>query len=53
MHASQRIEKTKWLQQPNDNYNHNNDIEDAFDFAIHWNVGIHKPENNTDNNQHK
>ena len=36
-----------------DNDNHNNCVEYAFDLAVHGDVGVHQPENNTYNDQYK
>ena len=52
MYTHQVTDNPKYLEKPNDNNNHNHHIEYAFDLAIHWDVGIHKPENNTHNNQY-
>jgi hypothetical protein len=51
--ALQRINKSKGLQKPDDNSNYDNDVENVFDFSIHGDVGIHQPEDNTNNNQYK
>jgi hypothetical protein len=33
----------EYFKEPNDNYNHNHNIEDGFDFMIHRDVGVDKP----------
>jgi hypothetical protein len=43
MYILQVIEKSKYLEKPNDNNNHNHNVEDIFDFAIHGDVRIDKP----------
>ena len=48
----QRTKKPKHLKQPNDNGNYDNYVEDVFDLTIHRDVGVHKPEKNTYNNQY-
>jgi hypothetical protein len=47
-----RTQKPEHLQQPDNNHNHNHHIEDVFDLAIHRDVIVYKPENDSDNNQH-
>jgi hypothetical protein len=39
------------LKQVDHHRNHNNRVQDAFDFAIHGNVGVHEPEKHADNDQ--
>jgi hypothetical protein len=39
------------LKQVDHHRNHNNRVQDAFDFAIHGNVGVHEPEKHSDNDQ--
>jgi hypothetical protein len=53
MYVLQITEKAKYFQQPYDHYNYSDDVEDVFDFTIHRNVVVYKPEKNTykNNNQ--
>jgi hypothetical protein len=53
MQFFQRIQQAKYLQQPDDKDDHNNRVEYILDGALHGDVGIYQPENNTDNNQNK
>src|SRR5678815_3606946 len=45
-------EKSEYLKQIDDHCDHNNRIQDAFDFAVHGNVSVHEPEKHSDNDQH-
>jgi hypothetical protein len=40
------------LKQVENHRNHDNRIQDAFDLGIHGDVGIHEPEEHSDNDQH-
>ena len=53
MYILQMTEKSKCLKKPNDNNNYNHNIEDFFDFAIHGDVCIDKPQQNTCDNKYK
>jgi len=45
------MEQSEYFEQPYDyNYDHHY-VEDFFDFAIHGDVCVNKPEENTRNNQ--
>jgi len=46
----QVTEKSKYLEQPDDENNHNNNVKDGFDFAIHGDVSIDQPKENACNN---
>jgi hypothetical protein len=43
MYTHQVTDNPKYLEKPDDNNNHNHNIEDGFDFVIHGNVCIDKP----------
>jgi hypothetical protein len=43
------MEKPKCLEKPDDQNDHNHNVEDPFDFAIHGDVCIDKPQKNTYN----
>ena len=43
MHILQVMKKPKCLEKPNDNNNHNHNVEDLFDLSVHGDVGIYKP----------
>jgi len=43
MNIRQVSEKSKYLEKPYDNNNHNNNVDDSFDFDIHGDVRINKP----------
>jgi hypothetical protein len=36
-------EKPEYLKKPDDNYDHNHNVDDPFDFHIHRDVGVDKP----------
>ncbi len=52
MYIHQVGKKSKYLEKPDDNHNHDDNIENSFDFDIHGDVRIDKPKNNTCNNQY-
>ena len=39
------------VEQPQDDRDHDDEIENGFDRALHWDVGVDQPEDNTDNDQ--
>jgi hypothetical protein len=43
MDIRQVTEKPENLEKPDDNNNHHHNVDDSFDFNIHWDVGIDKP----------
>jgi len=43
MDIRQVTEKSEYLQKPDDNNDHHNNVDDPFDFDIHWDVGVDKP----------
>jgi hypothetical protein len=43
MYIRQVSENPKYLEKPNDNNNHNHNVENGFDFVIHGDVCIDKP----------
>jgi len=45
-------EKSENLQQVDDHRDHNDGIQDTFDFAVHGNVVVYQPEKDSDNDQH-
>jgi hypothetical protein len=45
-------EESEDLEQIDHHRNHGNRIQDAFDFAVHRNVGAYEPEKISDNDQH-
>src|SRR6185503_14805857 len=44
-------EKSENLQQVDDHRDHNDGIQDTFDFAVHGNVVVYEPEEHSDNDQ--
>jgi hypothetical protein len=40
------------LQKPAYDNDHYHDIQDGFDFMIHWNVTVDQPQQNAGNNQY-
>lgn len=52
MYIRQVRENPEYLEKPDDNNNHNHNIEDGFDFVIHGDVSIDKPQNKTCNDQY-
>jgi hypothetical protein len=42
MYILQVTEKPEYLEKPDDYNNHNNNVENVFYFAIHWDVIIDK-----------
>nr|WP_159518979.1 hypothetical protein [Sunxiuqinia indica] len=47
--VGQVSEHSKCFEKPNYQGNHNDNIEDLFDLAIHWNERIDDPQKNTHN----
>jgi len=47
----QGAEKSENLQQVDDYRNHNDGVQDAFDFAVHGNVVVYQPEEHSDYDQ--
>ena len=45
------IDDTECIEQPNHHANNDNDIENFFNFAVHRDVGIDQPEQNSNYNQ--
>jgi hypothetical protein len=43
-------ENSEYLKEPDNNSNHNHNIKNILDFAVHRNVIIDKPEKNSCNN---
>ena len=43
MYILQVIENSKYLEKPNDNNNHNHNIENGFDLVINGDISIDKP----------
>jgi len=43
MNMHQIAENPKYLEKPKDNYNHNDNVQDSFDFVIHGDIPIDKP----------
>jgi hypothetical protein len=43
MNIRQVTEKSKYLKKPDDNNDHNHNVDDPFDFAIHGDVRIDEP----------
>ena len=43
MYTPQVTENSKHFQKPDNDNNHNNNIEDVLDFAIHWDIIVDKP----------
>ena len=50
MYILEEIENPEYLEEPNNDNNHNYDIENVFDFMVHRDIIIDKPEKNTCNN---
>ena len=50
MNVCQVSDQPENLEKPDDNNDHNHNVDDPSDFVIHWDVRIHKPEDNTHNN---
>ena len=50
MYILEETENPEYLEEPNNYNNHNNDVENVFDFVIHRDIIIDKPEKNTCNN---
>lgn len=46
------VENAKWPEKPNDKNNNNNNVEDGFNFSVHWNEAVNNPQQNTRNNQY-
>ena len=42
---------SKYVEQPKDHYHHHHDIEDLFDLAIHGDVAVDEPEQDSDNDE--
>ena len=53
LNTHQVTKQSEYFEKPDDNNNDNYNIQDIFDFMIHWDVRIDKPEQNTDNNNDK
>jgi hypothetical protein len=45
-------EQAENLEKPDNKNNHNHNVEDVFDLAIHRDVRIHKPEQDTGDNKY-
>lgn len=45
------VKDTKTVEQPQDDHDHDNDVEDLFDRRLHRNVGVDQPKNYTDDDQ--
>ena len=41
----------KCFEKPNDHTNHDHNIKNGFDFVIHWNIRIDKPQDYACNNK--
>jgi hypothetical protein len=52
MDAHQVSEQPEDFKEPDNDNNHNDNIEDGFNFSIHGNVGVDKPKKNTCDNQY-
>lgn len=39
------------IEQPKDYYHHHDDIEDLFDLAVHRDVSVDEPKQNSDNDE--
>ena len=50
MDIRQVAEKPEYLEKPDDNNDHDDNVQDSLDFDIHRDIGIDQPENNTCNN---
>jgi len=44
-------EHAEGRQQPDDHANHDDDIENLFDFTVHGDVGVDQPEQDPDDDQ--
>ena len=53
MDIHQKAENPKYFKQPHNQYNYNNYVEDIFDFTIHRNVVVYKPDKNANKNYYK
>lgn len=51
VHASNRAEHTKSIEQPDHSGNYNNAIEKPFDLAIHGDVVVNQPKQHANNDQ--
>ena len=47
----QIVKQSKYLEQPNHNKDHHNDVKDGFEGSLHRNIGVHKPENYSGHNE--
>jgi hypothetical protein len=47
------MEKPKDFEEPNHYDDHDHNIQDGFNFTIHRNVGVYKPQKNTCGNENK
>jgi hypothetical protein len=45
--------QSKDLQQPDHDADHNDRVENAFDFSVHGNVGIHQPKHDADGDKNE
>jgi hypothetical protein len=43
MYTPEVTENPEYLEKPDNNNNHNNDVEYVFDLTIHWDIIIDKP----------
>jgi hypothetical protein len=50
--AFEGAKESEYLEQIDHHRNHNNRVQDAFDFAVHGNVGVYQPEEYSDNDQY-
>ena len=50
MDICQVSEKPKYLEEPNDQNDHNDQVENLSDFAVHGNKCIDNPQKNSNNN---
>jgi hypothetical protein len=50
--SSHRIQNPKHPQEPDNNNDHHHYVEDVFDLAIHRDIVVYQPENNTGDNQY-
>ena len=53
MNVRQVTEKSKYFQKPNDYDNYNYNVEDSFKRALHWDITIYNPQENTGHNYYK
>ena len=51
MQILQSTQHTKYIQQPDHNNDHYYGIKNAFDGTLHWDVRVHQPEKNSNNNE--